>query len=69
MFLAGSIFLLNSCSSNNTTGGQVNPNSVGTLFTFKYEITLFTFKYEITTCSPVVSNPASQGIGYTNGTQ
>ena len=27
-----------SCSSNNSTGGQINPNSVGTPFTLKYEI-------------------------------
>ena len=29
----------------------------------------FTLRYEIITSSPIVSNPASQGIGYTNGTQ
>ena len=64
--LLGTIFLIlisfgiSSCSSNSTAGGQVNPNAVGTPFTLKYEII---------TSSPAVSNPASQGIGYTNGTQ
>ncbi len=29
---------ISGCSSNNTAGGQVNPNTVGTPFTLKYEI-------------------------------
>jgi len=51
---------ISGCSSGSSAGGQVNPNTLGTPFTLKYEII---------TSSPIVSNPASQGIGYTNGTQ
>jgi len=59
LLLLGSVFLLNSCYSNNTAGGQVNPNTVGTPFTLKYEII---------TSSPIVVNQSNSSIGYLNGT-
>ncbi len=37
IFLVSYLFL-SGCSSNNTAGGQVNPNTVGTPFTVKYEL-------------------------------
>jgi hypothetical protein len=63
--LLGTIFLylisfgISSCSSNNTTGGQVNPNTI---------VSPFTVKYEIITSSPIVVNQSNTSIGYVNGT-
>ena len=49
-----------SCSSNNSTGGQVNPNNVGSPFTLKYEII---------TSSTIVAGPGGNfgTIFYENG--
>ena len=49
-----SVCFINSCTPN-------SPTNTGTP-------TPFTLKYEIITSSPIVSNPTSQEIGYTNGT-
>jgi hypothetical protein len=56
------LFLISSCSSNNTTGGQINPNSVGTPFTLKYEI------IASSPFNPPVTGLPGNFITYNNGT-
>jgi hypothetical protein len=55
-------FGISSCSSNNTAGGQVNPNSVGTPFTLKYEI------IASSPFNPPVTGLPGNSIVYRNGT-
>jgi hypothetical protein len=62
VFLSSLLFLniviFNNCSSNNTAGGQVNPNTIGSPFTVKYEI--------ISSSPMITSNGSNIGVMYMN---
>jgi len=60
LFLLFTVVIFNSCSSGTTAGGQVNPNTVGTPFTLKYEI--------ITSSPVVLLNNSAPIVAFVNST-